>query len=123
MQESFLIFGDLGTILGDNPLQSTDYYIQRRPPSAPLKRNSDGGLTIWVYVCYALCLPMLIIQTAIVQKTLFFTPTRLSFISENQSVDHHSKPFRGRMKGTFMSSAKVLFLSENLAFPFNFQLI
>ena len=62
---------------GDNPLQSTDYYIQRRPPSAPLKRNSDGGLTIWVYVCYALCLPMLIIQTAIVQKTLFITPTRL----------------------------------------------
>lgn len=51
------------------------------------------------------------------------TPIRLSFISENQSVDHHSKPFRGRMKGTFMSSAKVLFLSENLAFPFNFQLI
>ena len=123
MQESFLIFGDLGTILGDNPLKSTDYYIQRRPPSAPLKRNSDGGLTIWVYVCYALCLPMLIIQTAIAQKTLFFTPTRLSFISENQSVDHHSKPFRGRMKGTFISSAKVLFLSENLAFPFNFQLI
>ena len=123
MQESFLIFGDLGTILGDNPLKSTDYYIQRRPPSAPLKRNSDGGLTIWVYVCYALCLPMLIIHTAIVQKTLFFTPTRLSFISENQSVDHHSKPFRGRLKGTFISSAKVLFLSENLAFPFNFQLI
>ena len=54
---------------------------------------------------------------------LLFIPTRLSFISENQSVDHHSKPFRGRMKGTFISSAKVLFLSENLAFPFNFQLI
>ena len=54
---------------------------------------------------------------------LSITPTRLSFISENQSVDHHSKPFRGRMKGTFISSAKVLFLSENLAFPFNFQLI
>ena len=53
----------------------------------------------------------------------FLIPTRLSFISENQSVDHHSKPFRGRMKGTFISSAKVLFLSENLAFPFNFQLI
>ena len=65
MQESFLIFGDLGTFLGDNPLKSTDYYIQRRPPSAPLKRNSDGGLTIWVYVCYALCLPMLVLWIVI----------------------------------------------------------
>ena len=35
-------------------------------------------------------------------------PTRLSFISENQSVDHHSRPFRGRMKGTFILSAKVI---------------
>ena len=39
---------------------------------------------------------------------LLFIPTRLSFISENQSVDHHSKPFRGRMKGTFILSAKVI---------------
>ena len=83
----------------------------RKPPLAPFAQSSNGGLTIWLSYGFVLSSPFCHIAVSKGASATISTPTRFSFISENQSVDHHSRPFRGRSKGT----------SQQLRYSFPYQ--
>ena len=93
-------FWGIRDVLRGQPTQIRILSIMRKPPLAPFPKSSNGGLTIWLSYWFVLPSPFCHIAVDKGASATIFTPTRLSFISENQSVDHHSKPFRGRMKGT-----------------------
>ena len=72
----------------------------RKPPLAPFAQSSNGGLTIWL--SYEFMPPSPICHVAVSKgaSATISIPTQSCVETDYQSVIHHSRPYRGRSKGT-----------------------
>ena len=72
----------------------------RKPPLAPFSQSSNGGLTIWLSCGFVLSSPFCHIAVGKGASATISTPTQSCVETDYQSVIHHSRPYRGRSKGT-----------------------
>ena len=80
--------------------QPTQFSTSWKPPLAPFPKSSNGGLTIWLSYGFVLSSPFCHIAVSKGASATISTPTQSCVETDYQSVIHHSRPYRGRLKGT-----------------------